>query len=139
MNRDGSVRRILRFGGDRYRNVKLSKNGIVMTLLVHRLVAFAWLGEPPSSDCEVCHNDGDTHNNDVSNLRWDTHKSNVDDAIEHGVYRSGNVKRVVRDDGIEFDSVADAARSVNRTRKAVCNHLAGRSKHAGGHTFAYLE
>ena len=28
-----------------------------------------------------CHNDGNRANNDLANLRWDTHQSNADDAL----------------------------------------------------------
>ena len=52
--------------------------------LVHRLVAFAFLGAPPSSHHEVAHWDGDGTNNRVSNLRWATHIENESDKIRHG-------------------------------------------------------
>lgn len=51
---------------------------------VHRLVAFAFLGEPPSPHHEVAHNDGNPENNHVSNLRWATHAENQADIRKHG-------------------------------------------------------
>jgi hypothetical protein len=51
---------------------------------VHRLVALAFLGEPPSDRHEVAHNDGDPKNNHVSNLRWATHAENQADIRKHG-------------------------------------------------------
>jgi hypothetical protein len=60
--------------------------GVKKTLEVHRLVALAFLGDPEPGQ-EVCHNDGDCLNNNVSNLRWDTHAANMRDAINHGTFR----------------------------------------------------
>jgi len=43
---------------------------------VHRLVAFAFLGPPPSDRHQVAHWDGDKANNSVANLRWATRSEN---------------------------------------------------------------
>ena len=44
--------------------------------LVHRLVALAFLGEPPSDLHQVDHIDHDARNNAASNLRWVTNREN---------------------------------------------------------------
>lgn len=49
----------------------------------HRLVLEAFVGPCPQG-MEACHNDGNGLNNHVSNLRWDTHKANMEDAVVHG-------------------------------------------------------
>jgi hypothetical protein len=41
---------------------------------VHRLVALAFLGEPPTEDHTVDHIDTNAQNNHVSNLRWATNE-----------------------------------------------------------------
>ena len=51
---------------------------------IHRLVAFAFLGGPPTPRHEVAHNDGNPENNAVSNLRWATHAENQADMRKHG-------------------------------------------------------
>ena len=51
---------------------------------VHRLVAFAFLGAPPTPRHEVAHNDGNRDNNSVDNLRWATHAENQADIRRHG-------------------------------------------------------
>lgn len=58
--------------------------GAQKNLYVHVAVALAWLGPQPEG-MEVCHNDGNHKNNHVSNLRWDTHASNMQDCRKHGV------------------------------------------------------
>ncbi len=51
---------------------------------IHRLVAIAFIGPPPSADHEVAHNDGTRTNNHHTNLRWCTHIENEKDKIQHG-------------------------------------------------------
>jgi len=51
--------------------------------LVHRLVLESFVGPCPEG-MEARHLDGDPTNNSVSNLRWDTHKTNMGDMILHG-------------------------------------------------------
>lgn len=65
-----------------------SDSGEYKTLLVHTLVATAFLGPRPDG-LVVCHNDGNPQNNTISNLRYDTHTGNVSDAIRHGTQARG--------------------------------------------------
>ncbi|MGE0652015.1 MAG: NUMOD4 motif-containing HNH endonuclease [Alphaproteobacteria bacterium] len=58
--------------------------------LAHRLVAFAFLGPPPSAaHTDVAHSDGNPSNNRVSNLRWATHRDNQMDMRRHGTMMDG--------------------------------------------------
>lgn len=50
---------------------------------VHRLVLEAFVGPCPEG-MECCHNDGNATNNQIENLRWDTHQSNMLDRTSHG-------------------------------------------------------
>ncbi len=52
---------------------------------VHRLVLEAFVGPCPEG-MECCHNNGDPSDNRLENLRWDTRKSNISDAIRHGTH-----------------------------------------------------
>ena len=54
---------------DGYLDVCLCKNGKVKRMLVHRLVAEAFIPNPQSLET-VNHKDEDKHNNNVSNLEW---------------------------------------------------------------------
>ncbi|WP_280465235.1 NUMOD4 domain-containing protein [Nocardia brasiliensis] len=73
-----------------YRTVTLRRDGVPKTHLVHRLVARTFLGEPPSVGFEVCHNDGNAENNQLSNLRWDTASNNNRDKLVHGTNWQAN-------------------------------------------------
>lgn len=68
---------------------------------VHRLVAFAFLGEP-GPDQEVCHGDGTRTNNAVYNLRWGTRSDNMRDAVKHGTHPNAFRGRTHCKNGHEF-------------------------------------
>ena len=61
----------------------VSVKGVYKTLIIHKMVAEAFLGPCPPG-LEVCHNDGNHLNNEVSNLRYDTHSANMRDRRRHG-------------------------------------------------------
>lgn len=50
---------------------------------VHRLVALAFHGDPPSG-FEACHNDGNKRNNRAENIRWASRQENMRDNISQG-------------------------------------------------------
>ncbi len=45
----------------------------------------AFVGRAPDGT-EACHNDGDSSNPVLSNLRWDTHAANNLDQVRHGTH-----------------------------------------------------
>lgn len=57
--------------------VKLSLNGEGKRMLAHRLVARAFLGEPPTPKHNVHHKDAVRTNNAVENLEWATQAENL--------------------------------------------------------------
>jgi hypothetical protein len=62
--------------------------GLVVCRYVHRIVLEAFVGPCPGG-WQCCHNDGDTSNNSVGNLRWDTPRENNADKIRHGTLIRG--------------------------------------------------
>lgn len=70
--------------GDKYSKVRLKLDGDGGTTWnVHTLVALAFLGPCPEG-AEVCHENGDAHDNRPANLRYDTHSANMHDRVAHG-------------------------------------------------------
>jgi len=69
-------------------NLVDKENGKRKQFRVHRLVLLAFKGAPPEG-MVACHNDGDTSNNKLSNLRWDTQQGNQRDRIRHGTSPRG--------------------------------------------------
>lgn len=56
---------------------------------VHQLVLLAFKGPRPTEGHDSCHDDGNSRNNALSNLRWDTRQANADDRIRHGTQIRG--------------------------------------------------
>lgn len=70
-----------------YLKISLCRNAKRKEYLLHRLVAMTFIGDPTGKD--VCHEDGNRSNNHASNLRIDTRKGNMADAIRHGTTPRG--------------------------------------------------
>lgn len=68
-----------------YYSVSLHKNG-ASTHSVHVIVATAFGQERPEGLVEVCHVDGNPHNNSAENLRWDSRSGNNRDQVKHGTH-----------------------------------------------------
>ena len=64
----------------------LRANNQRKTMLVHRLVALAFIPNPDELP-EVNHKDGDKDNNHASNLEWSTHADNIDHAYKNRLHR----------------------------------------------------
>lgn len=70
-------------------HVALHKDKRQRSLLVHRLVMLAFVGEPLPGQ-EVCHIDGDPGNNRPENLRYGSRSENVLDQVQHGVHNNAS-------------------------------------------------
>ena len=60
-----------------YRQVHLRKDGVGRSGLIHRLVAEAFIGAPPTPEHEVNHKNFDKSDNRPDNLEWITHAENT--------------------------------------------------------------
>lgn len=78
---------------------------------VHRLVAKAFIPNPHGK-AEVNHIDSNPHNNTAKNLEWVTHEENMKHASKYG-NTGKSKKKVVRDDGIEYESITAAAKAMS--------------------------
>lgn len=80
------------------------------SLLVNRLVLLAFRG-PCLEGMESCHKNGKPQDNRLSNLRWGTRISNLDDRVRHGVVRVPHYR------GERNNNVKLTARRVKAMRK----------------------
>lgn len=103
--------------GDGYVKAEFWKEGVRTQTSAHRVVARAFLGEPPEGKPEVNHKDGDKLNNTPSNLEWCSRAENN----EHSRYVLGNDVKPVTATDIEtgvvesFPSIAEAGRRAPAT------------------------
>jgi uncharacterized protein (DUF433 family) len=75
-------------GKDRRPAVCLCRYGESRRFYIHTLVLQSFVGPRPEG-YEACHNDGNTQNNSIENLRWDTHRRNEQDKRAHGTSPAG--------------------------------------------------
>lgn len=94
----------------KYLKVSLHRGGKKVQKRVHSLVLGAFVGPRPNG-MVACHNDGDPFNNRLSNLRWDTQASNIEDKKKHGTSSIGEKNGRNR---IAEDQVRSIIRSVLR-------------------------
>lgn len=118
---------------------------------VHRLVAQAFIPNPDNLP-EVDHIDGNKNNNKVSNLRWVSHKKNMENHFENheaGFQKAKPVRCV--ETQIVYSSVREASREVEyidkktgERRKGINKNriqetLHGGQKTAAGYHWEYVE
>lgn len=98
---------------DRYWCKTLWKDGKEMNVILHRLVANAFVSNPDNLP-QVNHIDGNTHNNCANNLEWVSASGNIQHAITTGLRQNEYSKEVkCLDTGEVFISISAAARSVD--------------------------
>lgn len=71
-----------------YLQVRLSQNGIKRTRKIHTLVATAFIGARPNG-FQICHNNGNSTDNRLINLRYDSYENNQADRFKHGTDSCG--------------------------------------------------
>ena len=110
------------------------------TLMVHRLVAATFLGDPASPDHEVNHKDADPGNNHVQNLEYVTRSENMKHSWQlrpKALRKSPNCKavqaRLIAEDSpeapwLDFDSIVAASAHTgvhSATVSRICRGLQG--------------
>lgn len=89
---------------------------------IHRLVMAAFVGPKPEG-LITCHKNGDTSDNRLQNLRYDTYSSNLDDAVEHGTYRNGHGGKTHCKRGHEFTPENTHVRGDKGRQCKACNRM----------------
>lgn len=126
---------------DGYEAVQLTKDSKPHTFKVHRLVAHAFVPNPENLP-EINHKDGDKTNNTSSNLEWCTRSHNIRHAFRHGLIDKGNMtcnrKRVMRSDGVVFESMTSAAEASGAHVSNVSKCCSGELMHTAGYGFEFV-
>jgi len=69
-----------------YHRIGISSNGIMKSMLVHRMVGELFIPNPYNKP-EINHIDGNKDNNHYLNLEWNTRKENVQHAFDTGLQK----------------------------------------------------
>lgn len=79
---------------DGYHRITVYNDSKPTTFRRSRLVAIVWVkNDDPKRNKIVLHNDGSKDHDIASNLRWGTHKENMEDKKLHGTNYGGDGKR----------------------------------------------
>lgn len=130
------------YKSQRYARVRLYKNGKSKDLVVHRLVAEAFIPNPERKP-QVNHIDGNKRNNSVSNLEWCTQAENNRHAIDNGLQNpyiaiEATKKKVLQIDmdGTivkEWESLTAAATALGLQVSNISHCCSGRIGSTGGY------
>ena len=118
--------------GDRYNSIQLSKDRVVKTFLVHRIVAEAFLPNPHNLP-EVNHKDCDGHNNTIENLEWCDRVYNINYRDRTEKAAKACYKKVkCLDTGVIYNSGKDAALANNLSTSKISAVCHGKRQTTGG-------
>ena len=85
----------------------------------HKLVLNSFVGKRPDN-MQCCHNDGNPLNNELSNLRWDTLRNNIQDRERHGTLKLSKENVLSIRSGLKnVKSYKDIAKKYNIHRTTV--------------------
>ena len=106
-----------------YEQVRLSKDGVIRSKLVHRLVAVAFIPSLPNK-LFVNHKNGIKTCNDFNNLEWVNHAENMQHAYDKGLIKKATpVINILT--GEVFESTKLAARRYNINPNTLRGYLNG--------------
>lgn len=134
---------------DGYLHASLSKNGNNKKYKVHRLVCKAFIPNPENKS-EIDHINGDKTDNRVENLKWCTHKENMNNPLTLDIFKyrvgvkngfSKSVIQFTKDNELirKWDSMADVKRELGIDSSCISNCCSGKRKTAGGSKWKYYD
>jgi len=101
-------------------NVALYREGKLFIRSVHRLVAHAFLGEPPYDHCVPVFLDGNRNNLSYDNLEWRTRSEAIELTAEQAKTEPSDPRRVrCLETGVVYDNALEAARDIGGFEKYI--------------------
>ena len=142
-----------------YESVELFNKGMRKRMLIHRLIAIAFIPNPENKE-QVNHRDENKRNNSIENLEWSTRKENMNYGtrtlrqINSTDYTSEKRKNIARENGKaaakpvlqisrtgeiinRFDSIVEAQRALCVKRSHIVECCRGKRKSSNGYLWRY--
>lgn len=124
--------------GSGYQEVLLSKDDRRQPMLIHRMVAEAFVPKPTGKE-EVNHKDGNKFNNDYTNLEWVTPKENIRHSYDVLDRKLNGRKVVCVETGEVFVSIKEAADKYGLKVPLIWKCCNGKQITTGGYHWEYKE
>ena len=125
-----------------YKHVTLSKGNVQKTVLVHRLVASAFI-ENPIGLPQINHKDGDKSNNTVGNLEWVTQGGNNRHAIKNNLRKAKKILLIDNENNVirEFNNRMEVNDFLGRDvcQDSITRCCNGKRKTAYGYVWRYAK
>ncbi len=121
-----------------YYRVMLQSNCFKKELLIHRLVAIAFL-EADKNKPDVNHIDSNKSNNKLENLEWVTKSENIKHSYLIG--RKTKSKKIIRLSNpiVIYESIKRASIENNVSESSISQNLRGISKFSNGYKYKYYK
>ena len=110
-----------------YKRIDLCKNGKNVKKSVHRLMALYFLKNPLNKS-QVNHIDFNPSNNHIDNLEWSTAEENIQHSVDAGRMNGSPILILDKESGVFYDSINDAAISINMIPNRLTCRLVGKIK-----------
>lgn len=128
--------------GNGYLTVRLSVDGKVKNIMVHQLVAAAFIPNPNQYK-EIDHIDGNKENNVYTNLRYVSHVDNMRNPItepkrHNAIRKKQGIAVIAFLNGKEigkYSCIMEAARDLRLSGSQIAKHLKGRFTNVKGYKF----
>lgn len=126
-----------------YQNVALCHNGKTNRILLHRIVAEAFIPNPDNK-AQVNHIDGDVCNNNVENLEWVTDNenkahSNIDCGGTQRPQKPVLVRELKSNATTYFKGLREAERTLSLDHKSALNVIQGKQRQTKGYVLCYAD
>lgn len=135
------VKRCLKpFVEGKRRNLTLRENGVKKKIAIYRLVARAYIPNPNNYRI-VNHLDGNSMNDNVTNLEWCTKKRDIQHAYEMGLHKNAKALVQIDMEGNEiekFFNISDASRKTGHSRTTLRKLLSGKRESFKGFRYKYV-
>ena len=135
----GKILKLHLDGKHNYYQVCLSKNNIVYTKQVHRLVAETFISRLDDTT-QINHKDGNKKNNYVDNLEWCTQSENQIHALNFGLRKTKQIKQYnLNGQFIKlWNSIEEAEKHFNGSNTNIVQCCKGKTKTAYGYVWRYI-
>lgn len=122
-----------------YKRVSIiNKNGVRKHVLVHRLIAMAFVPNPNNEE-QVNHLDEDKTNNHADNLEWCSRKRNVNYGTAQQRRSEKRKKKVLNlDTGEVFSSISEAEKTINSGYTHISQACKNSNRTCGGYHWKFI-